>query len=220
MATTVQQIIDAAYGTSKRNRPGVIANEEVELLGVVQRELRHLFSEGVKYNRWFYVVRNTVVWDATFAGWAMPTMIESVVRIERTTGAQVYEVPVDQKTIERGEPCVYFVGQKFYPAGNPLDPSNESLWMYCSKMPASLTLLTSVLDPMWPEQFNDLLILRVAMYLSIKDGNRGDEVAAFEVQYKVEFDRYVEFLKHATTTLVRAYGHEGLTNTSQTQPTP
>lgn len=215
MATTVQQILDAAYATSKANRPGTIASETTELLQVVQRSLRMLFADAVEHNRVFYVTRQAVAWDAILQGWPMPKLVEAVIRIERATGVQVAEVPFDDRRAELGKPAVFMVGQVFYPAGNALDPVNETLTMFCSKMPATLSSLDSTLDPLWPEQFNQVLIWDVAQYLAVKDGREG-EAAAFTTERDREHARYVNFLRHATTTLVRRYGHDGRANTQQT----
>lgn len=217
MATTVEQIIEAALATSKKNQRGATASDTGELLPLVQRSLRGFFAEGARANRKFYGKKFDVAFSA--GGWARPDEAEMIVRIEAgagvtkadasaiAAGTRIVEVPFDQRRAEPGLPAIYEYGQVFYAAGNAPDPVAGTLTFFGSARPADLTALTSTLDVLWPEQFNSLLILDVARYLAIKDGNRPDEVAAFAEEYKRERDRYVAFLQHETTTEVKSYGH-------------
>lgn len=223
MATTVRQIIDAAYATSKKNQPGAIASETGELLEMVNRSLRGFFAEGARHNRKFFGRRIEVEFNAgASGGWQRPEGAESVVRIEAgddvkdgagstiSAGTQIVEVPFDQRNAEPGKPCIYSYGQVYYSAGNERDPAEGDLIFFCSMRPALLTALEGVegtLDPLWPEQFNQLLILDVARYLAVKDGGREDEVAAFAAEYEREHQRYIEFLQHESTTEVKSWGH-------------
>lgn len=229
MATTVREIIDAAYATSKKNQPGAIASETGELLALVNRSLRGFFAEGARHNRKIFGRRIVVDFDdgEERGGWPRPASAESVVRIEAggdgdiptvgggkiETGTQIVEVPFDQRNAEPGKPCVYSYGQIYYSAGkdnDPLPDSGTELVFFCSMRPTTLTALEGaggVLDPLWPEQFNQLLILDIARYLAVKDGGREDEVAAFAQEYEREHQRFIEFLQHESTTEVKSYGH-------------
>src|SRR5688572_25858682 len=111
MATTVAQIIDQAYATSKANRPGTAGTEGVEFLRHIQNSLNRYFADAVEVNRFYYAARYTVPWDGTLVGWQMPSRIESVVRIERASGVEVVEVPIDDKKAELSRPAVFLVGR-------------------------------------------------------------------------------------------------------------
>lgn len=217
MSTTVQSILTAAYSRSAKNRPGHIASESTELLQVVVRTLRRMFALSVKHNTTFYGERKTVAYATD--GWPRPAGVQSINRIERLSDSkQVSEVSYDDRKAEEGLPSVYSYGQKFYPAGNASDPTgSDSLVLFCSTRPAALTTLddptTGTLDARWPEDFNEILINRVARYLALKEGGRGDEVAALDDEYKEWLMDYVDFLEHETTTLVRRYGHSTEINT-------
>lgn len=217
MATTVQEILLAAYSKSAKNRPGHIASESTELLQVVVRALRGLFADGVKFNQKFYARRASVAYDGTAGGWPRPDAAEAIVRIELPNGKRVAEVPFDDREAEKGLPSVYGLGQVFYSAGNTNDPVSGNLVMFYSARPRDLTDLEAdpegTLDPNWPEQFNELLILEVAIYLATKEGNREAEVQALQAEYQKWYTRYTEFLMHETTTLVRRYGHDNRINT-------
>jgi len=130
----------------------------------------------------------------------------------------VTEVPFDDRRADRARPSVYMLGQVFYPAGNAGDPTGEPLIMFCSVLPAPLPTLASEIDPLFPEQFLRIVILDVAIYLAVKDGDRENEIAAFTTEREREQARYVEYLRHATTTLGRRWGHAGHVSTQPTTP--
>jgi hypothetical protein len=217
---TVQDIIDAAYATSSKNRVGSAASELGELLPVVRRSVQSLFADAVTHNRALFAQRRTVAWDSALGGWRLPSGIESVIRLERVSGTPVSEVPFDDRRADRARPSVYLLGQTFYPAGNAGDPSNEPLVLFCSMMPAPMPSLESQIDPLLPEHLLRVPILEVAIYLAVKDGDRESEIAAFTAERDREYARYVEYLRHATTTLGRRQGHTGQVSTQSTQPTP
>lgn len=224
MATTVRDILDAAYAKSQKNRPGTVASESTELLQVVQRSMRGLFADAVAINRKIYAQRLVVPFDAGLGGWPRPDNAEAVIRIETPAGAWVREVPFDDRSAESLLPAVFSLGQVFYSAGNPGDPVNGNLVMFCSMRPRDLTALTGdpagTLDPLWPEQFNEIPILDVAIYLAVKDlgGERAGELEAFRVERAEWHNRYRDFLAHETTTLTRRFGNDGRINTSPTVP--
>jgi hypothetical protein len=216
MATTVRQILDAAYATSSRNRPGTIANESVELVGVVQRALNGLFADALKHNRVFYAVRRVVAFDPVVVGWPRPARTYSIIRIEKPSGEEVVEVPFDNREADVSRPAVYAVGRNFHSAGNSADPVNGNLAMICSVFPAVLANVDSVIDPLWPEEFNGLLIMRVARYLAAKD-SRPEDAAAIMSEWEPEYGLYVGYLREHTTTLVREHGAAGLIHTHPTR---
>lgn len=216
MASTVQDILTAAYSKSAKNRPGHIASESTELLQVVVRTLRRMFALSVKHNLTFYGERKVVAYNGSVGGWPRPSGVQSINRIEFLNGTKIAEVPYDDRKAEEGMPSVYSYGQVFYPAGNTGagDPgSTDSLVLFCSSHPTALAALGDTLDPRWPEDFNELLILKVARYLAIKEGGRGDDVAAYDDEYKEWLADYVDFLFQETTTLVRRNNFMGNINT-------
>jgi hypothetical protein len=204
MATLVRTIFDAAYGKNAKNVPDYIATEATELLSALQRELQKLFSLGAEVNPAFFGESAVVAFSAP--GWARPDDAESIFRIENGSAAEVVEVPLDDRAAEIGKPAVYAWGQVFRGAGNALDPAAGNLTFYYSKVPRTLTALTGdpdgTLDPLWPEQYNELLILAVAIYLAEKE-DRDAEVARLSAQYAAWLELFKAFLSHETTTLRR-----------------
>jgi hypothetical protein len=203
MATTYNQILAAAYGRSSKNIPGKIATDAVELLNLIYRALAGLYSFAADINPQFFGVSTQVVFAA--GGWARPANAESVWRIETLAGVEVVTVPIDDKKAELGKPALYRLGQKYFSAGNPLDPVNADLVFFTSKSPAVPALLADNLDASWPEVYNPLLIDETALWLGIKDG-RVEELGAVKESRDSWLKLFSEFLDHETTNEVRRMG--------------
>lgn len=218
---TVDDILEAAYAKSTKNNPGTIATESTELLQVVQRTLEGLFAVAARINPYHFA--ETVLTAATASThWERPEGAESIFRIEES-GSEVVVVPFYDKMAESAKPAVYEYGQAFFPAGNAgdPDPSTDSLDFYYSKAPEVLTATTDSLDPLWEEQFNELLIIEVSRYLAVKDSEtegRAAEVASLMSEREMWANRYVAFLEHATVGIRKRYGHFNRFNTQSLSP--
>lgn len=215
VTTTPQDIIEAAYAKSKFNIPGTIASES-ELLELVGRSLRGLYSFAARINPYFFGKTQDVTFSAP--GWAMPDDAEHIFRIESAGGGganvpartRVWVVPFEDPKANGTKPSVYFFGGVFHPAGNPPDPNpSTQLRFYYSKRPDMPTSLSSPLDPLWREQFNELLILEVAIYLALKDGgdgSRAGELPALIEQRNGWARLFAAHLEHIAPA-IRRHGH-------------
>jgi hypothetical protein len=203
MATTAQDIVTAAYNTSAKNRPATIATDATELLKLVIRSTRGLYAFAARVNPIYFSDSAPV----TFAviGWPRPTLAESIFRIEKPDGTEVAVVPFDDRKAEPSMPAVYELGGHFWPAGNALDPVSGNLNFWYSRRPTDPATLASNLDTRWPEQFNDLLIYEVAIYLALKDGRAAD-VAQLRVMRDGWADLFAAHLEHATANLRARFG--------------
>ena len=223
MATTPQDILNAAYAKSEKNMPGTIATESTELLQLVIRAMRGLYAFAARVNPIHFAESAAVVLAA--GKWARPATAESIWRIEggaatvpvMAAGTEVVVVPVDDKLAESGKPAVYEFGQAFYSAGNASDPTSGTLTFFYSKRPTDPATLSAALDAMWVEQFNELLVLEVAIYLALKDG-RADEAAALRAERDREAQLFIAFLEHSTANTRRRYGHIRRINTQTLVP--
>lgn len=204
VTTKVQDIVTGALTRSAKNSPGIIANNAVELVEVVRRAMAGLYSFAARINPTYFAESADVAPVA--AGWQRPEAAESVFRIERTAGAEVVVVPLDDRAAEQGSPAVFTLGQLYRPAGNPLDPVlPEHLVFYYSKRPTRPALLTDTLDALWNESYNDLLISEVAVYLALKDG-RMDEVEPVRADRDRWAMLFAAFLEHETVGTRRRFG--------------
>lgn len=220
VTTTPRDILEAAYPRSMQNNPGTIATESTELLAVVKRALDGCFAFAARINPTFFADTADVV--GVGGVWARPETAESLFRIEEADGTEVVVVPYDDRTAEALLPSLYEYGRNFYAAGNATDPGDtDTLTFYYSKRADQPAGLDSTLDALWVEQFNELLILEVALYLAVKDGaaqSRGNELQALVAERNRWANRFNAFLEHATTNLRRRYGHVRRINTEALLP--
>jgi hypothetical protein len=224
VTTTPRDILLAAYAKSTKNKPGTIATESTELLQVVIRAQRGLYAFAARVNPTFFATYTDVT--ATSGAWARPQQAESIFRIERTNnttggtgtaGDEVVLVPFDDRKAESGLGAVYRIGQSFYPAGNTPDPTGGDLRFYYAKRPSDPADLNAALDALWTEQFNELLVLEVAIYLALKDG-RGDEAAVLRADRDTWARLFIAFLEHSEANERRRFGHLRRFNTNTLLP--
>lgn len=224
VTTTPRNIIDAAYAKSTKNKPGTIATESTELLQLVIRALRGLYAVAARVNPTFFAEDDDVTLGSGV--WTRPEVAESIYRLERVAGTtggtgsagdEVVVVPFDDKTAEEGMNAVYEFGQKFYSAGNSLDPTGGDLKFYYAKRPDDPATLVATLDPLWQESYNELLILETAIYLAVKD-HRDDEVTNLKSDRDVWAGLFIAFLEHCTANERRRYGHLHVINTKTLIP--
>jgi hypothetical protein len=214
VTTTVQDIVTGAMAKSKKNRPGDASVMATELARVVTRAHRGLYAFAARINPTYFATQLDVAFAS--GGWARPASAESIFRIEQA-GAEVVTVPFDDRGAEKGKPALYELGQLFRSAGNALDPVSGTLTFFFSTRPADYTALATVLDALWVEAYNELLMLEVAVYLALQDG-RTDEAGAL----KAERDRwavlFAAHLEHATINQRRRFGMVRYVNSNNLVP--
>lgn len=220
VVTTPQDIIEAAYARSTKNNPGAIATDATELLNLVNRTMRKAFALAARVNPAYFATQTSVPAPGAGLPWARPEGAESVFRIE-LGGVEVVVVPFDDKTAETGSKCVYRVGKNYYAAGNAGDPNpaSDALVFWYSKRPTDAALTTSTLDSMWEEQFNDLLIVEVAIYLAKKDG-RVEELQPLMEERDEWLRLFVMFLEHETANERKRYAYAKRFQTQTLVPVP
>lgn len=203
VTTTPRTIINAAYASNAENRPEYIAENGTELLDVVTRGVRKLYSVAARANPTYFGTREDVTLAA--GGWARPEEAEAVFRIEDEDDVEVLVVPFDNRTLYGGDPgAVYFLGRKFYGAGNLGDPTAGDLTFWYSRRPTSPVDIDTTLDADWPEQFNTLLVLYVERYLEFKDG-RTENIPLLEGRIAEWEALFIAFLEHATVNETRIF---------------
>lgn len=204
VTTTPQNVLDAAYGKSIKNVPGKIATDNTELLEVVHRALRGLYALAARINPYFFAKSVVVPHNGT--GWPRPEDAESVVLIQNAS-ADVGVVPIEDRAADSALPSVFRFGQLYRTAGNANDPTAGNLTFWYAKRSDKPASLSATLDATWVEQYNELLVLEVAIYLAIKDG-RDDEVPALKMERDRWLRLFVAFLEHETANEQRRWGHE------------
>ncbi|MFW6199665.1 MAG: hypothetical protein ACOC8K_03745 [Gemmatimonadota bacterium] len=205
--TPPREILEGAYGRSTKNQPGEIATEETELLDIVTQALRGLFIFGTRLNPTFFGAEDTV--SVSSGSWPLPSDLEHLFRVE-DDGDKVEVVPFDDRAVAHPKPAVYHLGGRLYPAGNANDPTDGDLDLFYAKQADAPADLDSELDAFWPEAYDSLLELEVAIYLAIKDG-RTEEVPLLQNDRDVWAIRFAAHVEHyAPTTMDRFGGQVGL----------
>lgn len=198
---TPQDVLTDAYAKSKKNQPGKIANEAVELLGVVNRSIRAFFIYAARVNPYYFMGRSTVPFAS--GGWAAPVLAEAVFMIQ-DGGAEVIVVPIEDTAAETARAAVYREGQKYYGAGNTLDPTSGDLDFIYSRTPADAATLGATIDAAFPVSYNELPVLEVAIYLAIKD-SRDSEAAILVGERDSWLKLFLAHLEHADMNTFRRW---------------
>ena len=223
MATTAQQIITAAIARSFANRPDLMDPAGMELVGVLGRVFRGVFAMLAPRNPEFFGTLKVVPFVAgpvaATSGWSRPSDALSIYKIEPSTdtkngaGAAIspddYEdgiaiVPFNDRVAD-GDPSVYEFGQLFVSCGRDTDPASGGLAIYYAKAPVIPSQGGDTLDPLWPEQFNDVLITALASYLAKKD-NRQSDADAFSSENQMWMSLMNDFLRDATIATRQRFG--------------
>jgi hypothetical protein len=219
VTTTVLNILDGAYAKSNKNQPATIATEATELTQLVLRILRGVYNFAAEVNPIHFSETAAVV--GVGGQWERPESAEAIFRIETAAFAEVVVVPFDDRLCEEPLPSLYEFGGFFTAdAAQTAAPGDtDTLTFWYSKRPDDPTPLdeTGVLDPDWQEDYNELLILEVAIYLALKDGREG-EVELLKVDRNVWAVRFASYLQHATSNLRRRYGHKKRVNVDTLLP--
>jgi hypothetical protein len=205
---TVESLVQQAYNRSYKTARGHDANESVELVGVARRSLAVLFAETVPVNPMYYGVRVQAPFVSD--GWARPN-VRSVVRVERMTGERVVVVPVTNRRADIARPSIYRMGGRYLPAGNDIDPVDETLVMFCGDWPRPLVALTGdpagTVDPRVPEQFHEIIVLDLHLHLASKDpANRAGEIEIATAERTAWLDLYRGYLSSETVGVVESMG--------------
>lgn len=204
MAVTItpQDVLNQAYAKSLKNQPGFIANEATELLAQVNRALRALYSIAASINPTFFGKSA----DMSEAGqtWLEPDDAESVYYMEeKSGGAEVIVVPVNEQDVEPGKKAVYSVGRVF--RASSTNPPSAVVTAYYSKKSEIAASLSTPLDQTWDEGHNELLVLELALFLAIKDG-RAEELGGLAQQRNMELRRFVTRLEHHLANIRSRFG--------------
>jgi len=200
---TYEDIIEAAYAKSMKNQPGQIATEADELMDVTHRALSGLFSVAGRFAPTRFGKTAQVSYSS---GWARPSDSVNVFRVEMTDGTEVVVVPIDDQGAEVSKPCIYELGGTFYLAsGGTGLTTGDDLVFYYAHVPAAPAAITEALPTSWDENYNELLIYDVAMFLTYKDG-REEEMPMLNQERNLWASRFLSHLELHTTALRGRFG--------------
>lgn len=216
MPTTVAQIIQRAIATSDLNDDD--SAQALELLQLVNEKLAYYKARGARLNQALFAERLVVA--KVGEGWPRPVRAEIVLQLEASDdtvdetaaaiaeATEIVELPYNQRDTEQGRPAVYDLGQVWYRAGRTGDPSAGGLVVLAATSDDDLADVDDELPSTWPAKAGDpLLKWCCAIYLAQKDGERENEVAAFQAQLLAAESRFDGFCESASIATVRTRGH-------------
>ena len=219
VTTTVQDILDAAFGKSNKNQPGTIATQSVELLELVKRKLQGIYGFAAAIDVKHFSDKEDVDGVASF--WDRPEAAEAVIRIEDSSLVEVVVVPFDDRLAAEPEIALYeFNGGYTASEGQTTPPGDtDTLTFWFAKRPDDPDPfdLNGILDPDWDEAYNELLILEVAIYLAQKDGRTG-EVEMLKTERNTWAQLFGSYLGHSTSNEQRRFGHKRHVNVESLLP--
>lgn len=204
---TPAEMFASAYGRNRKNQPGKITTAP-EILAIFNRVFPTFWTIGARVNPSFFgkILAVSHGAESGISAWCRPDDAELVYLIDNPEGEQVIVVPLEEPDADPSRPAVYEWGQCYYPAGNALDPAAEDdLTFWYSKIPDFVTDETAELERQWPSQFDELVILEIALVLALKD-ERYDEVGTLRDDRDAWLRRYIAHLEHATVGTVRSQG--------------
>jgi hypothetical protein len=179
--TTSQSLIEAAYARSTSNDAGKLAIDG-ELLSHLNRKYQSMHARMAVAQKDNALARSTLTFAGAPIAATLPTDIIDIVRLETATGGRVYQMSVAEKD------RTYILGPAVFRQGNSMisrglaagatvngvaDPIvGTVLTIFYTDAPASIVALSSTLDPRFPVRYENVLVLDLAIYLSLKDAGR------------------------------------------------
>lgn len=199
---TATDYITRAIARSYRNRGEVLAADAPELLDALTLLFAERYAQASGYNTAVFLAQAALAWDTD--GWQIPADCDTIVLLQTPTGVTVNVVAIDNLAAEPSEPAIYRLGRRYRPAGNPNDPTGVNLVLWYTQQPAAFTLVTDTPGEAWPQQFDTMIVVDLAVWLAIKDA-RSDDVAALEPEQSRWNGQYIEWLQRESLGLIRQW---------------
>ncbi len=214
VTTVGQDIYNGALAKSSKNETRNFSVAEIILR--INNRLNGIYEVAARVNPLFFAEKAA---EAETSGvWSRPEEALSIVKIEDATPDPVIIVPHDDQLAEPSKLCVYEFGQEFFAITNALGVPSGSLTFWYARRPTPVANLSpATLDAQWREDFNELLILEIAIELDLKDG-RTAEAQEHKEDRNGWLVRFVSFLQHATSGEVRRFGHKRIININELTP--
>ena len=201
MAVTVtpRDLIQAAYATSLKNQPALIANEATELLGVVNRSLKAFFHISIQFDPTYFGASVSVAESS--GTWTEPEDVASIFYLEQDSNKkEVVVVLIEEQNAEPDSPAVFSLGRVLHAASGGGQVPAGNVTMYYTKEAADAANLDAAVDALWDEAHNEFMVQEVALYLSIKDG-RTEEFSGLLARRNAELARFISKLEYHYQTV-------------------
>lgn len=229
MTLVASDLIVAGLGTSARNRSGILADSQGELIGVLNRLVMDLFFDASIINPFFIGSTEDVAYSSAAGGWPRPARALSLVRIEAVEGStqpgmdaqtEILVIQPDNREAGMYEPHVLELGGVFVASGLATSPSGGSLRFYFARRPFALTLnggILQTIDPLVPDDMEAYFVNGVGAYLAMKD-QRSEEAAVLGGQRDAARSLWAQLVGSATPAVRRTFTPRSALDTG-TEPT-
>lgn len=202
-----QDYITRAIARSYRNRGEVLAPQVPELLDALTLLFTQRYAQASGLNPAVFLKRAVLNWVAD--GWTIPADCDTMVLMRVNSGAQVFVVAIDNLDAEPTEAAVYRMGRRYLPAGNPVDPVNVPLVAFYTQIPAAFAAVDQAPGPEWPQQFDTMVVVDLAVWMATKDG-RADDLQALAPEQGAWDAKYREWLQRESLGLVRQFAKQAI----------
>lgn len=203
MTTTCQQLQDRAVAYSSANGLASLVSDKAEIINRIGTDERALYDLAARTNRYFFAVTTdiTSTTGATGRSFALTSLSPRVARILKIVladGREVSQVDVQDLAAEFS-PRYYVLGQTVYEVENDWSATSGAVAAVLTSVRLPVTLDTTGLLTQaitLPDDFADILELRLARYLAHKDVGRDQaEMTRLDEQISA---READFVSHIT----------------------
>lgn len=202
MSTDISTVIQRAIGRSiSNNDPGMTGNSSLMIAEVAAYE-RDIFRVAARESRFFYTEASVTSTDApsarSIALSAITPPIERIVRVLLPTGVPLKQVDYEDQGAELA-PRYYVFRTTLYEVGSEWGASGPvTMTVGYAESPAVLDVAGSLSQTVTlPDEYTDLLDLRLAQYLAVKDTGRDPtEAQALGAEYGARLSDVIDGLDH------------------------
>lgn len=209
--TIAQDLIEAGYSRSAANDPGKLATDG-ELLKVLNRIYQVLYALKAVSSPEQHTTDANLVLVASEG--TIPADSIDIRRVEGfsgtvTAGSPIGVIPLEEKS--RGwhlAPSMYRKGAKLISLGRVGDPgAADTVKLFHIDAPTKLVALATAIDSRYPDRFEELLVVELAMYLSTKDTKRDPaEFTKLTAYRNMQLSAFFELCGLSMTALQTPHG--------------
>lgn len=203
MSTAVSDILSRALGYSVQNDDPTLTASSAEMISVVSGFERDIYRVAAQDNRYFVNIGQTVTstsasGNRTASLASVTPGIERILRVALPDGTWVSQVDYEDPDAEIA-PRYYVLGQTMYEVGSEWGATGTvTLTVDYGVKPAILDATSNMAQTVTlPDEYADLLVLRLANYLASKDVGRDPaEAQTFDSLYQGRMQDVLASLAH------------------------
>jgi hypothetical protein len=202
VTTTLQQVQDRAIAWSAANGLTSLTADRALIINRIAADERALFDLATRENRFFFATAVAVISTSGASGRSIPTAslnppVGRILKLELAGVADPIAQVDPQDTGGEFAPRFYLLGTTIYEVSNDWSASNGTVsgTLTYTKLPAALPTTGDLTQSITlPDEFSDILELRLARYLAHIDVGREDSELE-QLDARIE-EREADFVSH------------------------